>query len=75
MHGPCLKDFQLVALGRGNKRYCKLTVLVKNCCWADSNIGNVDTRPREVEGAEGADCCRVWMSLFAQCLSNGWLMG
>ena len=46
-----------------------------NCCWDDSNMGNVDPCPQEGEGAEGSDRCQVWMSLFAQCSANGWLLG
>ena len=41
----------------------------------DSVMGNVDPCPREGEGVEGSDRCRVWLSLFVQCLANGWLQG
>ena len=41
----------------------------------DSVMGNVDPCPREVEGAEGSDCRRVWLSLFAQCSANGRSLG
>ena len=37
--------------------------------------GNVDPCPREGEGAEGSNRCRVWLSLFLQCSANGGSLG
>ena len=61
-------------LGQGKSRYFQLIVLARNCGWANLKIGNVDPRPREGEGEEGAGCRRVWLGLFVQCSANGWLL-
>ena len=73
-HGPCLRVLHLVSLRWGKARYA-MNLSLTNHPLVDSNMGNFDPCPREVEGAEGSDRCRVWLSLFAQCSASGWLLG
>ena len=67
-HGPCLRVLHLVRRGKT----LDLSMSLRSI---DSVMGNVDPCPREGEGAEDSDRCRVWLSLFVQCSANGRLLG
>ena len=64
----------------GSPEAGKGTLLAMDCSSTnryldDSRMGNVNLHPREGEGAEVSGRCRFWMSLFAQCSANDWLLG
>ena len=68
-HDPCLCVLHLVRRGKALDIWSTSRRLV------NSVMGNVGPCPREGEGAEGSNCRRVWLSLFAQYSYNGQSLG
>ena len=71
VHGSCLFDIHLMTRGWGKERYRQWTASTMNRHWSYPKMENVDIRPRDFEGVEGADIRRVWLVLVVHYSTTG----